>query len=128
MSSTLDIMASAVEQRPHSFQFIRKVTGLTMTDEQFKLMAKKNPDRFKLVRFLKRDDEGRRSAPAFPASGSGKADHSRTRMTTDSIAAWPDFRNGRGIGWAWPFSSIVRQRKVYSPAGRPGSTAAQWAL
>ena len=69
MSSTLDIMASAVEQRPHSFQFIRKVTGLTMTDEQFKVMAKKNPDRFKLVRFLKRDDEGAKIGPGLPGVG-----------------------------------------------------------
>jgi hypothetical protein len=37
-------------------------------------------------------------------------------------------RNGRGSGWAAPRSSIVRLRKVYSPAGTPGRTAAQWAL
>src|SRR5262245_3968196 len=40
----------------------------------------------------------------------------------------PDFLNGRGIGWAAPFASIVRQRKVYSPAGNPGRSAAQCAF
>src|SRR5437868_1277197 len=40
----------------------------------------------------------------------------------------PDFLNGRGIGWACPLASAVRQRRVYSPAGRPGKRAAQWAF
>lgn len=42
------------------------------------------------------------------------------------MAQCPDLRNGRGIGWACPFSSIVRQRNVYSPGESPGSRAAQW--
>ena len=33
-----------------------------------------------------------------------------------------------GIGWALPFSSIVRDRKVYSPTGKPGSNTAQCTL
>src|SRR5262245_43153573 len=49
-------------------------------------------------------------------------------MTTDSIAAWPDLRNGRGLGWAWPFSSLDRHRTVYAPGLTPASTAAQRAL
>ena len=48
-----------------------------------------------------------------------------TVMPTDSISQWPDFVNGRGKGWATPFSSVVRHRKVYSPAASPGSSAAQ---
>src|SRR6478672_10964455 len=47
---------------------------------------------------------------------------------TSSIAHRPDLANGRGIGWAWPFASIVRQRSVYSPGGSPGRRAAQWAF
>ena len=43
-------------------------------------------------------------------------------------SARPDLRNGRGIGWAIPFSSTVRERRTYSPAGSPGSSAAQWTL
>ena len=59
-------MASAIEQRPHSFQFIRKTTGLKMTDQEFTAMAKSDLGRFKLVRFLKRDDEGSRIRPGRP--------------------------------------------------------------
>jgi hypothetical protein len=66
MSSSVDIMASAVQDKPHSFQFIRKATGLTMTDEEFRSMAKKNSARFKLVRFMKRDDEGTKIGPGLP--------------------------------------------------------------
>ena len=40
----------------------------------------------------------------------------------------PDFLNGRGIGWACPLASMVRQRSVYAPAGSPGRSAAQCAF
>jgi hypothetical protein len=36
-----------------------------------------------------------------------------------------DFLNGLGMGWAWPFSSIALVRKVYSPGGTAGASAAQ---
>src|SRR5438876_401217 len=52
--------------------------------------------------------------------------HSLTMMSSDSMAALPDFWNGRGMGWAIPFSSMVRQRRVYSPADSPGNSVAQW--
>src|SRR5262249_15808585 len=51
--------------------------------------------------------------------------HAFTVISTVSIAACPDFWNGRGMGCAWPLPSIVRQRKVYSPAESPGNSAAQ---
>jgi hypothetical protein len=60
------MMASAIEQRPHSFQFIRESTGLKLTDQQFTAIAKSDPARFKLVRFLKRNDEGVRILPGRP--------------------------------------------------------------
>ncbi len=41
------------------------------------------------------------------------------------MAALPDLAKGRGSGWAIPLLSIVRQRTVYSPAGRPGNKVAQ---
>src|SRR5262249_28666126 len=49
-------------------------------------------------------------------------------IETVSMAACPDFLKGRGIGWPIPFSSTVRQRSEYSPAGKPGSSAAQCTL
>jgi hypothetical protein len=66
VAKKVDIMASAVEQRPHSFQFIREATGLKLTDQEFTAIAKSDPTRFKLVRFLKRDDEGTRIPPGRP--------------------------------------------------------------
>jgi hypothetical protein len=69
MSKKLETMASAVEQRPHSFQFIRESTGLKLTDQEFTAMAKSDLARFKLVRFFQRNDEGVRIAPGRPGVG-----------------------------------------------------------
>ncbi len=66
MSTQVEIMASAIKRKPHSFQFIRQSTGLALTDQEFIALAKSNPARFKLVRFLKRDDEGARIRPGRP--------------------------------------------------------------
>jgi hypothetical protein len=66
VSDFVEIVASVIEQRPHSFQFIRASTGLKLTDQEFTAMAKSDPARFKLVRFLKRDDEGARILPGRP--------------------------------------------------------------
>ena len=47
-------------------------------------------------------------------------------VTSDfSIVLRPDLRNGRGIGWALPLLSIVRQEMVYFPGARPFSSVAQ---
>jgi hypothetical protein len=69
MSKTVEMMASAIQQRPHSFQFIREATGLKLTDQQFTAMAKSDQARFKLVRFMKRNDEGERILPGRPGVG-----------------------------------------------------------
>ena len=69
MSKIMDVVASAIEQRPHSFQFIREATGLKLTDQEFTAMAKSDLTRFKLVRFLKRNDEGERIRPGRPGVG-----------------------------------------------------------
>jgi hypothetical protein len=69
MSKKLETMASAVEQRPHSFQFIRESTGLKLTDQEFTAMAKSDLARFKLVRFFQRNDKGVRVPPGRPGVG-----------------------------------------------------------
>ena len=69
MSDKVEIMASAIEQKPHSFQFIRESTGLTLTDHEFTALAKSDRARFKLVRFLKRDNEGAPILPGRPGVG-----------------------------------------------------------
>ena len=66
MANTLDIMAAAVERKPHSFQFIRKATGLTTSDEELTALVQSARDKFKLVRFLKRDAGGLRIRPGRP--------------------------------------------------------------
>jgi hypothetical protein len=66
MGNTAEIVAAVVKQRPHSFDHIRSTTGLEFTDEQFVAMIEENRGRFKLVHFLKRDDEGKRIPPGRP--------------------------------------------------------------
>jgi hypothetical protein len=59
-------IAMAVEHKPHSFAHIRRTTGLKLTDEQFMEMIGNNRDRFKLVRFKKRDKDGKQIHPGRP--------------------------------------------------------------
>jgi hypothetical protein len=66
MSNAVEIMAAAVEHKAHSFQYIRNATGLAYTDAEFTAMAKRDQGRFKLVQFVKRDDEGKRILPGRP--------------------------------------------------------------
>jgi hypothetical protein len=66
MSNNLETIAAAVEHKPHSFDHIRKTTGLELTDEQFVAMIEKNRGRFKLVHFVKRDQRGERILPGRP--------------------------------------------------------------
>jgi len=66
MKSAVEKIAAAVEQRPHSFDHIRSTTRLELTDEQFVAMIEKNRGRFKLVHFVKRDDEGKQILPGRP--------------------------------------------------------------
>jgi hypothetical protein len=66
MTNKMKTIAAAVEHKPHSFDHIRSTTGLEFTDEQFLAMIEANRDRFKLVHFVKRDDEGKRILPGRP--------------------------------------------------------------
>lgn len=66
MTNQIEAIAAAANHRPHSFAHIRSSTGLTLTDEQFKAMVEKNRGRFQLVRFIKRDEEGKRILPGRP--------------------------------------------------------------
>lgn len=66
MTNKVEKVAEAVELKPHSFDHIRRTTGLNLTDEQFVAMIEKNRGRFKLVHFVKRDDEGEFILPGRP--------------------------------------------------------------
>jgi hypothetical protein len=58
MKNQVEMIATAVRGGPHSFDHIRGTTGLGLTDDQFRAIVAANRGRFKLVRFLKRNDEG----------------------------------------------------------------------
>ncbi|MDR3633137.1 MAG: hypothetical protein P4L84_04820 [Isosphaeraceae bacterium] len=66
MKNKVEKIAAAVEHKPHSFDHIRSTTGLKLTDEQFKAIVKQNSSRFKLVRFIRLDDAGKRILPGRP--------------------------------------------------------------
>ena len=66
MAKTLEIIAAAVAHKAHSFEFIRKATGLKMSDEVLTALARSDKTRFKLVRFVKQDSGGARIRPGLP--------------------------------------------------------------
>jgi len=69
MPNPVEIMATAVNLKPHSFQFIRESTGLTLTDREFAALAKSDRARFRLLRFKCWDDEGAPIRPGRPGVG-----------------------------------------------------------
>lgn len=64
--SVLETLASAIKDGPRSFATIRRDTGLQLSDEQFTTMIRPHRGRFRLVRFQKRDDEGKPIRPGRP--------------------------------------------------------------
>jgi hypothetical protein len=66
MTKQLEMIAAAVRRGPHSFEYIRSTTGLELTDDQFRAVVAANRGRFRLVRFMKRDDEGKLIRPGRP--------------------------------------------------------------
>jgi hypothetical protein len=66
MSNQVQMIAAVVRGGAHSFDFIRSATGLKLTDDQFRTLVGSNNGLFKLVRFLKRDDEGQLIRPGRP--------------------------------------------------------------
>jgi hypothetical protein len=66
MTDQVEMIVAAVRGGPHSFDYIRRATGLGLTDDQFRAVVAANRGRFKLVRFMKRDDEGELIRPGRP--------------------------------------------------------------
>ncbi|MHB1560595.1 MAG: hypothetical protein ACYC61_24345 [Isosphaeraceae bacterium] len=66
MTNQVDTVAAVIRHGAHSFDFIRSSTGLELTDDQFRALVGANRGLFKLVRFLKRDGEGRPISPGRP--------------------------------------------------------------
>jgi hypothetical protein len=66
MTDKLETIAAAVAAKPHSFDHIRKTTGLVLTDEQFTAMIEKSSGRFSRVQFVKRNEAGVKILPGRP--------------------------------------------------------------
>jgi len=58
MLNPVEVMAATLQDQAHSFDHIRSITGLKLTDEAFTAMVGENRERFKLVRMMKRDAKG----------------------------------------------------------------------
>jgi hypothetical protein len=66
MDNLANSVARSIARHPHSFDHIRKATGLALSDDQLYDMIKENNERFKLLHFVKRDGEGKSIQPGRP--------------------------------------------------------------
>ena len=64
--SIIETVATAVKDRAHSFKYIRKATGLRLTDDQFVELIKDNEKRLRFTRIRRADAEGNRVQPGWP--------------------------------------------------------------
>jgi hypothetical protein len=64
--STIETVATAVKDRAHSFKYIRKATGLRLTDDQFLELIKENDQRLRFTRIRRADAAGNRVQPGWP--------------------------------------------------------------
>ena len=93
MTNQVKTIAAAVRRGPRSFDYIRSTTGLGLTDDQFRAVIAANRGRFKLVRFLKRNDEGGTHPPRSPR----RAAEGRARLIRRRRSARPS-RLGPALG------------------------------
>ncbi len=64
--SNADKLAEIVKKAPHSFEVIRAHSTLKLTDSQFNALIHANPNRFRSIRFAKKDELGARIRPGRP--------------------------------------------------------------
>ena len=126
MSKTLDIMAGAVEHRPHSFQFIRKATGLKMTDQEFAAMAQSDLARFKLVRLLKRGRQGIANPPG--SSRRGPEETTRGVISLQCLDGVEAFSFGFAHLVRWQRNPLDVGRSLARSAPKNGSRAVTFIL
>jgi hypothetical protein len=62
----LETVAAAVKDRAHSFNYIRRSTGLRLSDKQFLSLISGNEERLQLTRIRRADADGNRSRPSWP--------------------------------------------------------------
>jgi hypothetical protein len=66
--STADALARALKNRPHSFEHVRKATGLDLSDDELMAVVREHPDRFEATRFVQLDADGQRVRPGRPGA------------------------------------------------------------
>jgi hypothetical protein len=64
--SIIDTVASAVKDGAHSFKYIRKATGLRLTDDQFLELIRENEQRLRFTSIRRADADGNRIQPGWP--------------------------------------------------------------
>ena len=64
--SGIEIVATAVKDRAHSFKYIRRTTGLPLSDEQLMELIQENEDRLQFTRIRREDPTGNRIRPGWP--------------------------------------------------------------
>ena len=65
--SGIDTVAAAVKDKAHSFKYIRKATGLKLSDNQFLALIKENQERLEFTRIRRTDAAGKPVRPGWPA-------------------------------------------------------------
>jgi hypothetical protein len=64
--NAIEIVATAVKEGAHSFEYIRKTTGLPLSDEQLMELIQENGDRLQFTRIRREDPAGNRIRPGWP--------------------------------------------------------------
>ena len=64
--SIIETVAASVKDGAHSFKYIRKSTGLRLTDDQFLELIKENEQRLRFTRIRRADADGNRIQPGWP--------------------------------------------------------------
>ena len=64
--SRIETVAMAIKDRAHSFKYIRKITSLPLTDEQFMDLIKANEGRLQFTRMRREDAAGNLIRPGWP--------------------------------------------------------------
>jgi hypothetical protein len=64
--SLIETVAAAVKDRAHSFHYIRRTTGLPLSDDQLMELIRENEDRLQFTRIRREDTHGKRIRPGWP--------------------------------------------------------------
>jgi hypothetical protein len=64
--SGIDTVAAAVKDKAHSFKYIRRATGLRLSDDQFLNLIKENQERLEFTRIRRSDAAGKPVRPGWP--------------------------------------------------------------